>query len=123
MSRGLFVTPGAANDVHSAGYKALNVLQVLQLLTLLLHLIDRNTMKTFNSALSSLLVLLLTTFVVPAYSLISSRSTLHRHLSHIRLHPKQPPVLRPLLHCSLSRVWTRVPGYSRPCCGTYSWSG
>ncbi len=31
-------------------------------------------MKTFNSALSSLLVLLLTTFVVPAYSLISSIS-------------------------------------------------
>jgi len=28
--RGFFVTPAAANDAHSAGYKALNVLQVLQ---------------------------------------------------------------------------------------------
>src|SRR5258707_6891355 len=55
---------------------------VLQLLTLLLPLIDRNTMKTFNSALSSLVVLLLTTFVVPAYTLISSisapKATLHQ---------------------------------------------
>jgi len=50
-------------------------------LTLLLPVIDCNTMKTFNSALCSLLVLLLTTFVVPAYSLISSisapKATLH----------------------------------------------
>src|SRR5258708_9559821 len=58
-------------EVRSAGYKALNVLQVLQLL---LPLIDRNTMKTFNSALSSFLILLITTFIVPAYSLIDSIS-------------------------------------------------